>query len=416
MNKLIITRWNSFFCTALTENRNILQLSLEPDAEKTLLNSIYIGKVQNILKNINAAFVDIGNGITGYYSLSENPNHWYANGRSHKGSRKLCVGDEIIVQVSRDAVKSKAPVLTSNLVFTGKLVVLTVGKKGIGFSSKLSGNKWKKELKPVLLEEVGEEFGLIVRTNGRNASPEELLSETRRLKNAFYELMKDSLYRKCYSRLYQAPATFLTGIRDAYSDQLSEIVTDIPGLYEQIALFLKEQQPEDVGKLRFYTDSLLPLKKLYNLDQTIADITAERVWLKSGGYLIIQPTEALVVIDVNTGKYAGKKTLQETIMKINLEAAEEIGRQLRLRNLSGIIVVDFIDMAKEEDRKLLLSHLDSVVQKDPVKTTVVDITKLNLVELTRKKIHRPIYEQLMIHCRKSELPGSEHGNTKEILE
>ena len=121
---------------------------------------------------------------------------------------------------------------------------------------------------------------------------------------------------------------------------------------------------------------------------------SRKVWLKSGGYLVVEPTEALVVIDVNTGKYSEKKTLRETILKINLEAAEEIGRQLRLRNLSGIILIDFIDMAEEADRKALLSYLEEVVKKDPIKTTVVEMTKLNLVELTRKKIHKPLHEQL----------------------
>ncbi len=130
------------------------------------------------------------------------------------------------------------------------------------------------------------------------------------------------------------------------------------------------------------------------MEKVLEECLSKRVWLKSGGYLVIEPTEALVVIDVNTGKYSEKKTMKETILKINLEAAEEIGRQLRLRNLSGIILVDFIDMEEEEHKKLLLDRLEKVVGKDPIKTLVVDITRLNLVELTRKKIQRPLYEQL----------------------
>ncbi|MDO5348863.1 MAG: ribonuclease E/G [Lachnospiraceae bacterium] len=405
MNKLIITRWNQLICTALAGDRKILQIRLEPDEGETLLNSIYIGKVQNIRKNINAAFVDIGGGITGYYSLMDNQNHQYVNPGAHK---ELRVGDEIIVQVSREAVKTKAPVLSGNLVFTGKLTVLTAGKSGVGFSNKITDRQWKNALRPVLEQEAGEGYGLIVRTNGKDASPKELLEEIRSLKKICSDIMESAPYRSCYSRLYQAPAAFLAGIRDAYADQLQEIVTDDTSLYKQIDDFLNREQPEDAGKLRLYQDDLLSLSSLYCLDKAMEDVTADRVWLKSGGYLVIEPTEALVVIDVNTGKYSGKKTMQETILKINLEAAEEIGRQLRLRNLSGIIIVDFIDMTAEEDRKQLLDHLEAVVRLDPVKTTVVDITKLNLVELTRKKIHRPLHEQLSAWRKAS-------GNTKEKL-
>lgn len=391
MNKLIITRWNQAICTALAQNGKILQLELEPDCEKSILNNIYIGKVQNIVKNINAAFVEIGNGVIGYYSLSENQQHWYGNGSC--GSR-LRIGDEIIVQVSRDAVKTKAPVLTGKFVFTGKLTVLTIGKNGLSFSSKILDRSWKDAIKKELCGEIGEKDGLIIRTNGKHAAPKELLTEFHSLQNVFQTLINDAPFRTCYTRLYQAPSTFLTNIRNAYADLLEEIVTDEVEIFEEIKHFLEQEQPEDLKKLRFYQDPLLPLKNLYCLDQVIQRAEQQQVWLKSGGYLVIQPTEALVVVDVNTGKYSGKKTKAETILKINMEAAEEIGVQLRLRNLSGIIIIDFIDMQEEESRMLLLEHLKTAVLQDPVKTTVVDFTKLNLVELTRKKIHKPLHEQI----------------------
>ena len=153
-------------------------------------------------------------------------------------------------------------------------------------------------------------------------------------------------------------------------------------------------QKEDADRLTLYEDSLLPLSKLYSLETAFEKALGKNVWLKSGGYLVIEPTEAMTVIDVNTGKYSGRKNMQDTICRINMEAADEIGRQLRLRNLSGIIIVDCIDMEREEDRKALLAHLGDVVSKDPVKTTVVDMTALNLVELTRKKMRRPLHEQV----------------------
>ena len=298
------------------------------------------------------------------------------------------------MQVARDAVKTKALVLTGRLSFTGRLAVLTAGKNGIGFSSKISDQAFKKRIRERLSQEDMEGFGLIIRTNAKDADEETLMEEIYSLKGEYERIIQKAPFRNCCSLLYQGPASFLAGVRDSYSSQLEEIITDEPNLYEQITAYLEKEQPEDKRKLRLYQDSLLSLKSLYNLDRALEDAVSRKVWLKSGGYLVVEPTEALVVIDVNTGKYSEKKTLRETILKINLEAAEEIGRQLRLRNLSGIILIDFIDMAEEADRKALLSYLEEVVKKDPIKTTVVEMTKLNLVELTRKKIHKPLHEQL----------------------
>lgn len=391
MNKLIITWWKEHICTALAQEQKILQIHIEPEKEKTRLNNVYIGKVQNIKKNINSAFVDIGGGVTGYYSITDNPEPLFASGLPRRGLRP---GDEIIVQVAKDAVKSKSLVLTSRITLTGKLVVLTLSKPGVGFSGKIHAPEWKSKIRPFLQEETEDRFFIIVRTNGKDASLSELVEEIRCLKKKLKEILSRASSRLCYSLLYQSPEAFLTGIQNAYADELKEIVTDDAGLFAKIEEFLHQRQPEDVKKLRFYQDELLPLGKLYALDKILEECLAKRVWLKSGGYLVIEPTEALVVIDVNTGKYSEKKTMKETILKINLEAAEEIARQLRLRNLSGIILVDFIDMEEEEHKKILLDHLEKVVSVDPIKTNVVDITRLNLVELTRKKIQRPLYEQL----------------------
>lgn len=391
MNKLLITRWKERICTALADEKKILQISVEPEEPETRLNNIYIGKVQNIKKNINSAFVDIGGGITGYYSITDNPQPLFAGGNLGRG---LHPGDELIVQVAKDAVKTKSMVLTSKISLTGKYAVLTLGNPGVGFSSKIHAAGWKAEIRPYLQRETEEKYSVIVRTNGKDASLSELLEEVGRLKEQMQEILAKASSRTCYSLLHKAPETFLTGIRNAYAEQLEEIVTDDAGLFSQIEEFLHQYQPEDTQKLRFYQDELLPLSKLYRLEKIMEECLSKRVWLKSGGYLVIEPTEALVVIDVNTGKYSEKKTVKETMLKINLEAAEEIGRQLRLRNLSGIILVDFIDMEEEEHRNRLLAHLEEVVRHDPIKTNVVDITRLNLVELTRKKIQRPLHEQL----------------------
>lgn len=391
MNKTIITKWNNQILTALVSDGDVLQLNLEHPSESSLLNNIYIGKVKNVVKNINSAFVDIGNGIMAYYSLEENTVHHYT--KPHTGAQ-IRAGDEIIVQVSKDAIKTKDPVLTSRLNFTGKYCVLTVGKNIIGFSAKILDTNWKQELKTQLEAEKDDDFGIIIRTNAKEVDTGLILGELRQLKTTYRQVMEAGVYRTCFSLLYEAVPASISSVRDTYSANMEEIITDEPEVFQAMEAYLKDSQPEDLGKLRFYQDPMVSLIKLYSIEKAIEDALNKRVWLKSGGYLVIEPTEALTVVDVNTGKYTGRKNPRDTIMKINLEAAEETSRQLRLRNLSGIIIIDFIDMELEEDQKLLLNKLSQWCAKDPVKTTVVDITKLNLVEVTRKKLRKPLHEQV----------------------
>ena len=174
----------------------------------------------------------------------------------------------------------------------------------------------------------------------------------------------------------------------------SSIITDDPQIYNSLEHYLKENDLQNLSKLRLYQDDLLPLYKLCRLEREIDLATSRQVWLKSGGYLVIDPTEALTVIDVNTGKYSGKKLRRETLKTINLEAAKEAARQIRLRNLSGIILIDFINMENKEDQKELLAFLESRLFADPVKTRLIDMTKLELVEITRKKVHKTLKEQI----------------------
>lgn len=400
--KLLITKWNGQILTALTEDGRCRSLNLEPEENGGILGNIYIGKVKNIVKNIESAFVDLSGGLTGYYSLRENQRHLFADeacGGPFSGSlpgsrRRLKPGDEIIVQVERDAVKTKDPVLTSNLNFTGKYLVLTLGKDLIGFSSKLRESGWKEAMRRLLEEKMDGSFGLIVRTNAREADEETILAELKTLKDRKDRLLRTASHRTCYSLLAASAPSYVNSIRDAYADGLLAIVTDDRACYEALRQYLEENQKEDLEKLSFYEDAMLPLIKLCSLETAMEQALGKRVWLKSGGYLVIEPTEALTVIDVNTGKYTGKKTQAETILKINREAAVEIARQLELRNLSGIVIVDFIDMDAESDRKELMKLLEHELLQDPVKTVLVEMTKLGLVEITRKKVRRPLAEQV----------------------
>lgn len=366
----------------------ILELNLED--QESRLGNIYVGKVMHVVQNLNAAFVDFEKDRSGYYSLKENPHALYTGA----DSGRLKAGDEIIVQIARDAVKTKDPVLTANLNFTGKYAVLTVGKPMISFSSKISDKDWKNDLRLELSDLMSDKVGVIIRTNAYLVDTDVILKDVARLLAEYSKLIQEAPYRSCYSLLYQAQAEYISTIKNCPSGTLEEILTDEPAVYQELNNYLTLYQPECLFALRLYQDPMVGLTKLYSLDTTIIQAAQKHVWLKSGGYLVIEQTEAMVIIDVNTGKYAGKKNQEDTIRKINLEAAKEICHQLRLRNLSGIIIIDFIDMETETDKTILLEALKTYAKNDPVKTTVIDITSLNLVEMTRKKGRKPLLEQL----------------------
>lgn len=399
MDKLVITRWRDKVLTAVFSGRKPLALTLEPEQGGSLLNNIYIGKVQKVVKNISAAFVEIGGGRVGYLPLEGT----CPRVLNRPGAKNLAPGDELIIQVEKDAVKTKAPVVTCCLSFAGRYCVLTAGKPGVNFSSRLTDQSFKRRVRPVLEEAVRarghEACGLIVRTNAGEAGEEQLLAELAVLFDQYESVQNQGNHRVCYSCLYWSLPGYMASVRDSLGGSLEAVLTDQADVYEELKHYLALNQQKDLEKLSFYDDPLLSLGALYGLDKVMEEALGKRVWLKSGGYLVIEPTEAMVVIDVNTGKYSGKKTLQETILKINLEAAVEIAHQIRLRNLSGIILVDFIDMEPGENREILLKALSEAVSADPVKTAVVDMTKLNLVEMTRKKVRRPLHEQV--------IPGTE---------
>lgn len=383
-------------CTvaALSEEERIVEIRLESDQEKSIFGNIYTGQVENIASNIQAAFVQIEPGKRCYYPLAEAQRAVFSAGR--KGNGPLRPGDELLVQVSRDAMKGKLPALTSNLNFTGRYLVLTTGDKKFGLSSKLAQEDrhrlsgWLKEE----AERPDKEFGIIVRTNAADASKEEILKELEWLKGRYHKAVVQGRNRTCFSLVLETEPFYVAAVRDAYGRDLDEIITDVPEIREMILGYLEEISPELKEKLRFYQDKLLPLYKLYRVETALDAIQKEKVWLNSGGFLVIQQTEAFVSIDVNSGKYTGKKKMEETFRKINLEAAAEISRQLRLRNLSGIILIDFINMENPDHREELFHVLQKLLRKDPIKSRAIDITPLHILEMTRKKVRRPVIEDI----------------------
>jgi ribonuclease G len=393
MNKLIITKQDNQIISAIYEGNDMVQVNIDHRESISILGNIYIGKVKNIVKNINAAFVEISGGKMCYLSLEENLYPIYIK---PKQTDKLVAGDELLVQISKEDIKTKAPVVTTNINFTGKYVVLIHGRSMIGISSKIEDEEERKRLKKIMKGFKEDTYGFIVRTNAVHMNEERIHEEIMFLKKQYEELKQYGVHKSLFSLLHQTPPGYICDIRDGYADRIDEIVTDDLEIHKNIKEYLENYQKEDLEKLQLYKDDMISLKNLYSINSKLEKGLNEKVWLKSGATLIIQPTEALTVIDVNTGKaISGKKNVEDTFFKVNMEAAQEIAKQIRLRNLSGIIIIDFIDMSKQEYKVKLMKVLEELFRKDPVKTTLVDMTALNLVEVTRKKVRKPLYEQIL---------------------
>ncbi|MGN0481983.1 MAG: ribonuclease E/G [Lachnospiraceae bacterium] len=395
---IVITRQKSpfyqsskeYIITSMFEDDLMCEVNCENTQEESLLGNIYIGKVKNIVENLNAAFIQISKDQICYYSLDECHHPIYV----HKSKKKkLAVGDELLVQVVKEAVKTKDPVVTTNLTFSGNYVILSTENTTIGVSNKLNAAE-KKRLKELFAPLKSEEYGFIVRTNARHASEEELSAEAAYLIEEYKNLTQTAVHQTCFSCIRHTEPQYLQQIRSAYSDTLKQIQTDDAEIYETIRAYLEKENPNLLPKLIFYEDSMLSLSALKNIRGNLESALKERVWLKSGANLVIQPTEALTVIDVNSGKNIVKKNPQENFKRINLEAAKEIAHQLRLRNISGICIVDFIDLEGKDAQQELIHFLIQELKKDPVPTTFVEMTKLGLVEITRKKVRKSLYEQL----------------------
>ena len=387
LSELIITGYGNGIVAALREQNRVTELHVEKE-KPFRVGSIYVGRVQSIVKNINAAFVDFGCGINGYLALDKSEGFFYT--RQARAGQTTC-GDELLVQLEKEPVKTKLPVLNGHLNISGRYAVLVHGEKGIVFSRKIRNKEFQQNMQDQILSRnlVPAGCALIIRTNAQDVETEGVFSELEELKVRYENLLAVAPYRSCFSCLYQGEHAFLELIRDYPVSMDLQVITDLELFYQEV----KERLPEI--SIRLYEDQQLNLTALYSLETAFEQALGKRVWLKSGGYLILEPTEALTVIDVNTGKCIDKKySKEQNFLRTNLEAAREIALQLRLRNYSGIILVDFIDMESAEHTEELLQVFRQELAKDRVKATLVDITRLHLAEVTRKRVYRPLHESV----------------------
>ncbi|MBE5936674.1 MAG: ribonuclease E/G [Lachnospiraceae bacterium] len=388
MNLIITELDNKILCAWYKDNK-LIQASVDNKNNSSFVGSVFLGKVKNIVPNINAVFVDIGIGETCFLQLDTRIGKspaYIRNGEPVKINRE----DEIVVQLVREGIKTKQPQVTTNITLAGRYLIKTC-KNNVSISSKIKNVNKRKALQSLF----GEDTGYIVRTNADSADTELILEEKKYFDNIYNTIYEKATHATAYSCLYHAPTGYELAVRDSYAHEIKKIITDNQTIYDNLKKYMTETGSEILDRLHFYEDSY-PLKSLYDIQNKLDEAIKTKVWLDSGSYLIIEPTEACTVIDVNSGKsIAGKDKKENTAFKINLEAAKEVAAQLRLRNISGIIIVDFIDMEDEEHKNQLVTSMREFVAKDPVKTTVVDITKLGLMEITRKKTGKSLYEQLI---------------------
>ncbi|MCD8149475.1 MAG: ribonuclease E/G [Clostridiales bacterium] len=400
--KILITKMNihgqDYLFSGLLEQDLLAEVRLKrlPSAagggtEEPALDNIYVGKVQNVVKNLNAAFVEVAPGMACYLPLEHVSDPVYVRRNSVK--KHPVQGDELLVQVQREAVKTKAPMLSTNLNLTGRYVVLTSENKKIGISSRLD-RRIRTHYRELIEHSLCDRYGVIVRTNAKNAADDAVISEMQSLQRRMDDIISHAVNRTCYSCLYRALPGYLSFLQNTRAEELDEIVTDLPDIYEALSAYCDDR--EDLAQIprRLYEDDTYSLSALYNLKKQMERAFCKTVFLRSGGSIVIEPTEAMTVIDVNTGKSNSGKDPQKHFKQVNMEAAREIAHQIRLRNLSGIIIVDFIDLVKQEDQEELLGFLRKQVQSDPIPVQVHDITRLNLVEMTRKKVERSLAEQV----------------------
>lgn len=392
VGKLILTKYQNGILSLILKDNRVHDISFSLLDDNGKLGDIYVAKILNVVKNINAVFLDYQKGKRGYLPISEKYKPVLLN-RAYDG--RILAGDEILVQMEKEAIREKEPVFTTNLSLSGKYIVITNANTTKSVSNKLSRHD-KEILKQAIPTD--SEYGIVVRTNAKELLIENDLSaleqECKQLTAQMDKLLSEGIHRTCYSKVYQSQASYLTELRDNTSWEYEQIITDDIDLYHELEFFLPPYVPDTKSSLSFYQDESVSLHKLYGINTKIQELLQQKVWLNSGAYLIIEQTEAMYVIDVNSGKNITKKPTNSYMLSINLEAAKEIMRQIRLRNLSGIILVDFINMEEDSMKEQLMQELKKLARLDRIPTTIVDMTTLGLVEITRKKTKRSLKAQL----------------------
>ena len=383
---------------AVLEDKILVEHYVTRQSASTMVGNVYLGKVQNVLPSMEAAFVDIGRGRNAVLYAGEV--NWDASGlegRARSIEQALKSGDSVLVQVTKDPIGHKGARLTSHVALSGRHLVYVPNGHASGISRKLSDVE-RRRLRDVLKNLVPDGAGVIVRTAAEGAAEEELARDVKRLQSQWDDIQAKAAGGHAPALLSSEPDLVIRVVRDLFNEDFREVVIQGTDAYDQVEEYLGSVSPDLVARVRRHTGSGDAFAE-WRIDEQILKGLDRKVFLPSGGHLVIDRTEAMTVVDVNTGKYTGAGgNLEETVTRNNLEAAEEIVRQLRLRDLGGIVVIDFIDMVLESNRELVLRRLTECLGRDRTKHQVTEITSLGLVQMTRKRIGQGLLEAFSETC------------------
>lgn len=416
MKKIIINKnaWQTRI--AILDNEALLNIYFSAPTQETLERSFFKGEVTKVLPGIQTAFVNIGKERAGFLHISEIDREMALermsdtiateNEEPKKIKRQnvdiakiLKEGDPVLVQVSKEPVYEKGAKLTTCFTLPGRFFVLMPNIARIGVSKKIESPEERWRLKNIFKTNLPEGMGGIIRTTSEGRSEKELIEDVSYLLKNWAVIEKKYKTAQTVEKIYEDIPLPLQIIRDHLDDNVDTVVVDDKSMQKDVYQFIKNSAPEYSDRIKLY-ESPIPIFDNYSIEQQIESALRKKVRLKSGGSLIIESTEAMTVVDVNTGKFIGKGSMEETIVKTNLEAAEEIVRQLRLRNIGGLIVIDFIDMVQAQNRQKVFNVFEKVLkEKDKFQSVVLKISEFGLVQMTRKRSGKTLVQQLTDECR-----------------
>lgn len=403
---------------AIVEGGQLEEFYVERTSQQRIVGNIYKGKVQSVTSGIGAAFVEIGLPKNGFLYVSDivglsseleegfelvsrkkqnlEPHH-------HNRIEDIVKKDqEIMVQVTKEPFGTKGPRLTSKISLPGRYLVLMPVDSHIGMSRRIEGVKERDRLRQILNSlRMPDEMGVIVRTAGQGRNKRDFIRDLKFLLRLWKRIQANASRVKAPSLLHQEHGLVFRILRDHFTENVDRVVVDSKTEYREMVRYAAQLMPHMRRRVELYTD-MEPLFEKRHIEQEIEKIYKRKVELKNGGYLIIEQTESLVAIDVNSGKYVGKKDVEETVFAVNMEAAKEVARQIKLRDLGGIIVIDFIDMKSGEHRKKVYRLLEEQVKQDKAKTNILEISELGLVQMTRQRSRKPVESlayQLCPYCQ-----------------
>lgn len=372
---------------AIVENGILIEQYIEKEDKQRLEGNIYLGKVENILPGMQAAFVNIGEGKNTFIHLRDILPKVDITKNEKADDSKLKIkdfikrGDYILVQVKRDSNNKKGPRVSRHLSLVGRYIVLMPETDIITVSQKIEDEKEQKRLKEEIAKVLPKNFGVIIRTSAIDKNINEIQKDMNALIKRWENIKNIQSKEKapfCVERNNGITRKIIT---DTIDNGVTKITTNNKNIFEEVQEILKEFEN---AKIKLELEEKEDILEIYNIRNQIEKLENRKIWLKCGGFITIDKTEALIAIDVNSGKYTGKESLEQTVLKVNKEASAEIAKQLRLRDIGGIIIIDYIDMEKEESKKQVIKELEDNLKKDRSKTQILEFTKLNLLEMTRK--------------------------------